>query len=269
LHSEFKIRKDGRLILLPLKIGSRTVSCLVDTGASLSAFDISLKDALGEPRGERVVTTPAGRLRVRTYAWPEARLGDQLLESDQSVTCLELERIRQIVREPIFGVIVMDLLASVPFQVDFDRGILRFLASLPELRDELRVRIPVRFGRDGTPMRSGTIDGDVIDDFVIDTGAQGNSLQEDLFDALFEQEHIRVGAAFESVTANGAVHGQRGRLDAISVGWLKHQGLRFSRVRYSSLGLRYFSRYVVTFDFPGECIYLRRGAHHARPEPGA
>jgi S1-C subfamily serine protease len=40
-------------------------------------------------------------------------------------------------------------------------------------------------------------------------------------------------------------------------------------LQYNSLGLRYFSRYVVTFDFPDACLYLRQGAHHARPEPGA
>jgi C-terminal processing protease CtpA/Prc len=37
----------------------------------------------------------------------------------------------------------------------------------------------------------------------------------------------------------------------------------------SSLGLRYFSRFRVTFDFPGECLYLRQGIHYDKPEPRA
>jgi len=166
-------------------------------------------------------------------------------------------------------VIGIDLLRAVRFQIDFDEGTLRFLPSLPEAPGELGVKIPVRFLRDGPPVIAGSPGTHRRRDFVIDTGAQGNSLEAALFDGLVNDGQIRIGASFSSVTATGAFRGQRGRLEGLSIGPFEHQGLRFSRLRYNSLGLRYFSRYVVTFDFPDECLYLRKGAHHARPEPGA
>jgi len=269
LHGEFKIGKDGRLVLLPVSLGARTISCLVDTGACLSAFDVTLKGSLRQSRGTRTLQAAGGPLRVETWDWPDARLGDHDLNSGQPVACLDLRHIREATNEPVLGVLGMDFLRTVRFQIDFDEGLLRFLPLLTEAPGALDVRIPVRFLRDGPPLIAGSLDADSRHDFVIDTGAQGNSLKAELFDALVDEGRIRIGSSFTSVAAAGAFRGQRGRLDGLSVGPLEHRGLRFSRLSYSSLGLRYFSRYVVTFDFPNECVYLRNGVHHARHEPGA
>jgi hypothetical protein len=266
---EFKIGKDGRLVLLPVTIGARAISCLVDTGACLSAFDVTLREFLGQSRGMRNLQTADRLIRVHTFDWPDARLDGQVLKSDQPAACLDLRHIREATNECVLGVIGIDLLRTVRLQIDFDEGTLRFLPSLPEARGELGLKIPLRFLRDGPPVIAGTPGPHGRHDFVIDTGAQGNSLEDALFDRLVEERHIRIGAAFSSMTATGTSRGQRGRLDRLSVGPLEHQRLRFSRLQYNSLGLRYFSRYVVTFDFPDACLYLRQGAHHARPEPGA
>jgi hypothetical protein len=266
---EFKIGKDGRLVLLPVTLGPKTILCLVDTGACLSAFDVTLKKVLGPPRGMRLLQAADGPLRVETCDWPDARLGERNLKCDQPVACFDLRHIREATNQPVLGVIGMDVLRTVRFQIDFDEGIFHFIPSLPDDSSEWGARIPVRFLHDGPPLIAGSLSADVREDFVIDTGAQGNSLEEALFDALSDDGRIRRGALFTSVAATRQVRGQRGRLDLFSVGPLEHRELRFSRLKYSSLGLRYFSRYVVTFDFPDECIYLRNGAHHNRPEPRA
>jgi len=269
LSGEFKIGKDGRLVLLPVTLGPKTISCLVDTGASLCAFDTTLKEFLGQSRGTRNLQGAEGPFRVETFDWPDARLGEQVLKTEQPVACLDLRHIREATNEPVLGVLGMDLLRTARFQIDFDEGIFRFLSSSPDDSRDWGERVSVRFMRDGPPLIAGSPGADVHDDFVIDTGAQGNSLQEALFDALIDDGRIRRGASFTSVAATRQVRGQRGRVDRFSIGPLEHRGLRFSRLKYNSLGLRYFSRYVVTFDFPDGFIYLRKGAHHARPEPRA
>jgi PDZ domain-containing protein len=269
LTGEFQIGKDGRLILVPVALGPRMVSCLVDTGACLSAFDVTLKEFLGPPRGMRKVQTADRPIRVETYDWPDARLDGRVVKSGQATACLDLRHIQEATNEPVLGVIGIDLLKVVCFQVDFDEGVLRFLPSLPEAPGDLGVKIPVRFRPDGLPVIAGLPGTHDREDFVIDTGAQGNSLEADLFDGLAHEQQIRIGASFRSITPTGALGGERGKLDGLSIGPFEHRGLRFSRLRYNSLGLRYFSRYVVTFDFPNECLYLRKGAHHSRSEPGA
>jgi hypothetical protein len=269
LSGEFTIGKDGRLVLLPVTLGPKTISCLVDTGASLCAFDTTLKEFLGQSRGTRNLQGAEGPFRVETFDWPNAKLGEQVLKTAQPVACLDLRHIRDATNEPVLGVLGMDLLRTARFQIDFDEGIFRFLPSRPDNSREWGVQIPVRFKRDGPPLITACAAADVHDDFVIDTGAQGNSLQEALFDALIDDGRIRKGASFTSVAATRQVRGQRGRVDRFSIGPQEHRELRFSRLKYSSLGLRYFSRYVVTFDFPDGCVYMRKGVHHLRPEPRA
>src|SRR5712691_277145 len=74
LRGEFKIGKDGRLVLLPVTLGSKTISCLVDTGACLSAFDVTLRELLGQPPGRRNLQTADRLIQVETFDWPDARL---------------------------------------------------------------------------------------------------------------------------------------------------------------------------------------------------
>lgn len=269
VQKRFTIAKEGRVILVPLRVSNREIQCIVDTGASRSAFDISLKHVLGTPRGARTLTTPAGPARMETFDWPEANLGGEVLKTDRPVVCLDLTNIRQATNAKIYGVIGIDVLRDRRVQIDFDRGELRFLDELPKRSETLGERIPLELAPDGPAFLLGSISNGKSERFLIDTGTQGQSLAADVFDALREQKLIRVGGSFTSVTAGGNVHGERGQVDSFTTGPFTHQGLRFSRINVSSLGLRYFSRFRVTFDFPGRCVYLQPGPHYLRSEPRA
>jgi hypothetical protein len=163
----------------------------------------------------------------------------------------------------------MDLLGQCRLQIDFDCGKLRFLESLPPARDDLGDENPIQINDDGTPFLMGAVAGDLAERFLIDTGAQGNSLGAEIFDELLKRNLIRTGSSFASVTVGGSLRGQRGKLKKLSLGQFEHAGLRFSRVNVNSLGLRYLSRFRVTFDFPGRTAFLRRSADHLKPEPAA
>ncbi|HEV3024187.1 MAG TPA: PDZ domain-containing protein [Pirellulales bacterium] len=269
LCGEFAIAKDGRMLVLPVNVGDRVLPCLLDTGARFSGFDASLREILGEPIGQRVLTTPAGRSRVLTYPWPDATLGGQALGTQQPVVCVDLDDVRRATDENILGVIGMDVLRQCRLQIDFDRGVLSFLESLPENSDELGERLPLRFVDDAVPAIFGHLADDVVEPFAIDTGAHGNSLAAEWFDEFWERNEIRLGSASISATVGGDVRTQRGRLRRFAVGPFTHDDLRFSRLPLSSLGTRYLSRFRVTFDFPGACVYLRSGAQFDKPEPRA
>jgi hypothetical protein len=163
----------------------------------------------------------------------------------------------------------MDVLGALRLQIDFDNGQVRFLESLPEDRGALGTQIPIEFNGDGTPFIAGLVGAATRELFLIDTGAQGNSLESARFDQLLDRGFIQLGSSFVSLTAAGEARGNRGRLSNLSVGLFSHENLRFSRTNVSSLGLRFLSRYVVTFDFPEGIAYLRNGANSTRPEPRA
>ena len=46
----------------------------------------------------------------------------------------------------------------------------------------------------------------------------------------------------------------------------RHADLIFSTSGWNVLGLNYWSRYVTTFDFPGQAIYLKKGARFDQPD---
>ncbi|HEV3021659.1 MAG TPA: hypothetical protein VGX76_04305, partial [Pirellulales bacterium] len=176
LRGEFAVAKDGRMLVLFVNVGNRLLPCLLDTGARYSGFDASLRDILGEPTGQRVLTTPAGRSRAVTYPWPDAMLGGQALRTQQPEVCVDLDDVRRATDENILGVIGMDVLRQCRLQIDFDRGVLSFLESLGENSDELGERLPLRFIDDAVPAILGHLADDVVEPFVIDSGAHGNSL---------------------------------------------------------------------------------------------
>jgi hypothetical protein len=162
----------------------------------------------------------------------------------------------------------MDILRTRRLQIDFDGGTLRFLESLPAPFDRGE-KIPIEFSRDGPPFIPGCIANEPPRQFLIDTGAQGNSLDADLFDRLLRQGEIKLGKSSVSVTVAGDVQGDRGEVNGFSAGPFAQSTLRFSRLIVNSLGIRYLSRFLVTFDFPGKAVYLRKGSHYAKAEPRA
>lgn len=266
---EFAIGKDGRSILLPLTVGDREILCLVDTGASRSAFDVSLRPLLGTSRGTKTIQTPAGRRSVDQFAWPDARLGAEMLKSERPVVCIDLDNTRKASGQDMFAVLGMDVLRSRRIQIDFDAGSLRILESLPADRSQLGQHLPISFAADDTPSLAVSIGEGHDVPFLIDTGTLGNSIEADQFDDLLEQNRIRLGGPSLSVTVGGAIAGEAGRLDRLSVGPFVHRDLRMARLNVNSLGLRYLSRFRVTFDFPGGNVYLHQGANFSRPEPTA
>lgn len=267
-RAEFNIGKNGRLLILPIELADRELLCLLDTGAATSGFDVSVKELLGRSRGRQTIRTPAGRQVVESFAWPSATLGGESLSAKGTVVCVDLEEVRRATGQNVRGVVGMDVLRSRRVHVNFDQGILAFLPSLPDVRS-LGTKLPINVKDDGMPWINASFDAHKSEQFLIDTGAQGNSLKAELFAECVEDGHILLGTSSTSVTLAGAVQGEAGRLLSLSVGPYNHQGLRVASSDLSSVGLRHLSRFLVTFDFPGNAIYLKRGANYLKPEPRA
>ena len=131
IEGDFQIGRDGRLMVVPVRLRDREILCLLDTGASLTGFDVSLRDDLGKPIGTRVVNAARRLTRVESYEWPTVTIGGRGLSSAMPVISINLENVPRASNEKIYGVIGMDVLRSCRLQIDFDHGRLRFLKSLP------------------------------------------------------------------------------------------------------------------------------------------
>ena len=91
----------------------------------------------------------------------------------------------------------MDVLGACRLQIDFEAGVLRFLETLAD-EDTLGSRIPIAFSDDGSPFVAGSVDAVTVENFLIDTGAQGNSLGTELFEELQARNLLRLGHGGEN-----------------------------------------------------------------------
>jgi hypothetical protein len=156
----------------------------------------------------------------------------------------------------------MDVLRGYVIQIDFDEGVLRFLASLPTTPGEA-IRMTPLDGEAGAPTVPGLVAGMPAQKFVVATSRAGNSLdiRSEILAQLEEKEKLTAVSKEKAVTRSGNVLFQTGRLESFQVGKFRHEGLLVNSGEKNGIGVSYLSRYLVTFDFPHSKLYLKKGAH--------
>jgi len=87
----------------------------------------------------------------------------------------------------------------------------------------------------------------------------------DVFDALVKPGNMRIADNGLSASPSGTSKERRGFFDALKLGDWKHRELLFAEEQRNALGLSYWSRHTVTFDFPAKKVYLETGEHFQRP----
>jgi hypothetical protein len=261
---EFVVARDGAPILVPVTIRGKTYPFVLDTGSSKTVYDKSLRPLLGAPQGQVKVQTPGGEISLEQFAAPEAFFGKLPLPRDTSVVLCDLRPHRELTGEDWRGILGMDFLKSHVIAIDFDQGTVSFRRHLGD---------PLMLGQsllmsahDNIPYLLLDVVGDgQLHPFKIDTGHVGSiagDIARDLFRALLKAGKVREfapgGFAYH---ASGKYYAPEARLTAFSVGPFNHRNLLFSSAPSDSrLGLTYWSRYAVTFDFPGSMLYLKPGA---------
>ncbi|HVV98935.1 MAG TPA: aspartyl protease family protein [Planctomycetaceae bacterium] len=267
--AEFTVGREGRPLLLPVRMGNQEFRMLVDTGATLTGFDVTLRKELGPSLGSEALSTPTGPILADTFRPPEATVGNLPLEGPRKVFCHDFRTFREATGEPIFGVIGIDFLNRWIVQIDFDRGYLRLFrpdtepaaawGEQTELIRDPQYR-PCVIGRAGDSLEVA---------WLIDTGANNNSVRPELFDRLVKTRQLQLGARYASVAAGGRLNGAAGRLSVLDIEGFHHEQLRCERARPSSLGLNYLSRYTLTLDLPRQRAWFKPGQHFQRPEAPA
>ncbi len=263
----FKIAKGRAFLLLPVELKGRKLLFALDTGASSSVYDSSLIPLLGERIGTEEIRTSDGITRVQVFRSPDAKLGSLSLHTGEPVVAADLRRMREASGEEVYGLIGLDFLARHVFRIDPDRGEVVFLRSAGP--DPGR-RLAVTLEGDVPHVRvhvSGTEEPHL---FLVDTGASSGGgtglMQAGLFDALARQGKIKPTDNTLAQSLSGMSLRRRGKVGEIALAGYRHADLIFCASARNVLGLNYWSRYVATFDFPGEAIYLKGGDRFDQPD---
>jgi len=260
---EFTVGKEGRPLILPVQLLGHTYHFLVDTGSSRTVYDSRFRDVLGAPIGETTIETPGGHLKTDLFACPRASIGKIEWPSTTSIVCTDLTLLKAATGERVDGVIGMDVLKDYVLKIDFDAGLLRLSSADTKRAAEWGESIPISFAQRSCPLVRARLSATVDEEFLVDTGANVNCLNSPTFSTLHKDRKLRLFlSSHRALTTYGQVTGQSGFVDSISIGTLRNQWLRFDAGPKSLLGLRFLSRYVVTLDFPNQCLYLKPGRRY-------
>ncbi len=264
--AEFEIAKSCDPILLPVTFKGKEYLFVLDTGSSHTAFDVSLKHELGEVNKIEKALTLGSPIKAEIYDAPKAFLGPLNLKDSNEVSCLDLKMLSLIDGRTISGIIGMNFLKRHILQIDFDQGTLSFIQTFEDHSPNWGIELLIRYGTLGWPYITGEISDSINADFVIDTGSNSTgALSNDIFEKITSEKKPKTSESLFA-TASGVIRKRECRIDSISVGSFEYKQLIFSEANWSHLGLSFLSRHIVTFDFPNNRIYLKKGIQFKRKD---
>ncbi len=237
----------------------REVPFFVDTGYPGTVLDRSLESELGPYRGTTAVRfLVGGETRLRSYPAPKLSLGKVVLQTEATVFTHDLLQIYPGV--PVAGILGMDILQHYCVQLDFTANRLRLL-------DPDQAADPA-WGRAWPLTLHNDASGDNTYKWV--------SVRETLAGEPARELRILTCGYFDLAVQAKEFEAQRRAPAVAEIGptWLCAASGRFGGEVYTNLvwwertdrghfgsphiGLRFWSRHLVTMNFPKQMMYLRR-----------
>jgi hypothetical protein len=161
----------------------------------------------------------------------------------------------------------MDFLRNWIVTIDFDRGRLDILSPDATRDPGWGEMIPFTYDTTGRMLVLATAGARQREPFLVDTGeADTGILDESVLSRLLRSKEARPGDDEKRVTMFGELSTKVIRLSQLSVGSFRHEDLEFRSGKQNALGLNYLRRYKVTFDFPGQRLYLAKSNRFAGPD---
>jgi hypothetical protein len=260
---EFDVARHGDILLLPVTIDGRKYEFMLDTGASWSCVDTTLRSLL-DATGETVALN--GRKSIPTYRLPRTHVGKSQLPVTGPAVCLDLEQFRGLTGHNIRGILGMTFLKDKVVRIDFDNGKLALLRSPPGQQDN---SFAVSYSDGHLPMVKVEIGRGRTVSFKLDTGMRNSdsgNIEKPLFATLIGSgEATLTGSEVGSVTIEGEHWERLATVKECRLGAFQHADLAFCEGEQNILGLAYLARFRVTFDFPNDRIYLVKGTGFDRP----
>jgi hypothetical protein len=211
--------------------------------------------------------TPDGASqRVELFRPPAAKVGGLPLSGVESILCRDLSFIREHAGTEMSGFIGMDFLGNRIVRIDFDRGEVAFLKSVPQ--DSGRA-ISLGLSPHSIPTAALDIIGVGRRSFLVDTGFLGDcsgTMHAGLLDPMIAGGHA---AVVGTKLAKGLIRSsvvREVRVQEVSLCGFRHRGMVFAEREKDMLGLRYLSRFVVTLDFRRMKMYLTPGKRFHEPD---
>ncbi len=238
---------EGMLLLLEITVnGGDKALCAVDTGSPNTMLPTSFEPILGKRFGSRRFFTLDSQNEVEhLYAAPEIYLGNIRLVTGEQVGTWGTSN----------GVLGMDCLRHYCIQLDFEGKEVRFINPNASRVAEWGKPFVLQPSRYATIKHSGffqTKDSELL----IDTGCPFDGY---LSPRVFKQAVRAQHANSLPLLKDGAIQGTAPGIALFAnCNW---DGLTYTNLIIGRgpnlVGLRFLGRHLVTFDFPGQTMYLK------------
>ncbi len=263
----FAVSRNLDDVLVPVTIANKDYRFVVDTGATGTVVDTSLP--LGQPVDVVTADGAEALAQVKLYRAPEAKLGRTPLGPLDAVAGMDLKSFRQVAGHPIHGSLGMDFLGKYIVHIDREKGELLLLKSVPK---GAGIELPISWEPDELPFVEAEIAPGERIRFMVDTGL--SSLGSGSLGILETRSLSRKGQMREiGKVMTESISGSNSRLlfqgEALRIGGFSVHSPIFSQSSGPTpnvLGLGFWSRFAVTFDFPERKVYLRKSANFDRPD---
>jgi len=152
----------------------------------------------------------------------------------------------------------MNFLKKYVVQIDFDKSTLSFIQPIREKNHNWGMEVPITYDSTGLPVIRVKIFDSIKTNFLIDTGGDVTGmLHSAMLKHIISVHNIKVSESL-TATASGIMQSKDFRIDSLSLGSFEYKNLIFLESNVSSLGLGFWSRHIVTFDFPNSIVYLKK-----------
>lgn len=245
------------LIPVEVEISNCKYVFAIDTGASISVYDNCFLNLLGDPVRFETRYSILSKSKIPIYKSIGGKVGSLQLDKNQDACCMDLSRLRSATNPRISGILGMDFLKKHILKIDFDSNRLYFLK---QIENNSGHKIDVEYIKN-TPYIHVRVSG-MRDEglFQVDLGGMGfyGSLQSSAFQFLLKQGFMKKTESESLESADGPATVSCGTLNDISIGVYSHKQLDFFEAKQNTIGLKFWSQYNVTFDFPHNAIYLQK-----------
>lgn len=254
---------DGMMIRVPVNVFGETLYFLVDTGFTISAIDTRFASHLGNPVSTCPAENPLGTdSTLPVYQSPEISLAGKSVGLDV-ISCLDLAMARKLSGQPCDGVLGMDFFDSHVVLIDFDRRIFSSCSRVPESLANAFVAVPLKHLHRHYTAEVLVNHAQCLD-LLIDTGDNSSiSFNPEGWQKVFSTNQVRVTQATVAGIGNEVARSQIGLVRELTVQGLNYTNLHATLIRNPSdpshLGLGFFRRHQVIFDFAHRQLYLQPG----------
>jgi len=274
--AEFEYSGSTNRVFLPVEFQGQVYQFGLDTGTSNTVFDIRFRDNLGKPFlwpipfTTSVLLADGRKVKGESYPAPKAKIGPLKLKGSPFVAVIDCN----LTGGGSPGIIGMDFLKKYVVQIDYDSKKVTFFKGKREF-DLLSMFKPKENKHpewgEPVPLKTklfseyhyhieGSFFDDIETDFLIDSGwGLPDALNKNVLERIYS--YITHGVKDVNTSSYIVEHlnDEKELIESFSVGSLEYKNKVFLKNDYSVLGRDFLSRHIVTFDFPNNIMYLKKG----------